>query len=523
MNNYRRGFQIAIASNLLLAAGLLMVWARHRSAAEENKPAAAESSWRSTAAAQDKTEPPASPEAPLVPIQLTPQRMQSIGVKMGTAEFKDISDELHLTGTVEIDERKIADVHVRFPGFVKRVFVNSTYRYVRKNDALLSMYSPEVVSTEREYLLARQNRAALRESSIEGVAAGAASLVSAAEQRLRQWEVPPQEIARLMRTGQVSGEITVNSPVSGYVTERNALASMYVQPETKLYSISDLSTVWINAQVFQNDIGRLRAGARATVTVDGYPDKSFNGRIEQILPQVDMATRTTRVRVAIANPGRKLVPGMFVNVVLKSSMGSKLMIPASAVFNSGKRQLVFMDRGNGNLEPHDVEAGTPSGEDVVVLSGLKPGDRIVTSANFLIDSEAQLQAAAGAFAPPPPGAGAASVMNRPDTTPAAIIVFSSDPEPPRKGKNIFRVQLTAPGGDKVTGAEVSATFYMPAMSAMGMAAMRVVATLSDKGGGNYEGQGDLGSGGSWQVTIEARQKGQIIAQKKLTITATGGM
>ena len=523
MTHYKKAFQLAVAMNVVLAIGLFLFWERHRAAGEGNQSISAESSWKSTASPQSEASLPAPPEAPRVPIQLTPQRMQSIGVKTGTAELKDVSDELHVSGAVATDEQKIAGVHVRFPGWVKRVFVNNTYRYVRKNQPLLTIYSPDVVSTEKEYLLARQNRAVLGQSSIAGVAAGAASLLAATEQRLRQWEVSPQEIARLMRTGQVSGELTVNSPVSGYVTEKNALASMYVQPETRLYSISDLSTVWIDAQVFQNDIGRLRTGEHAEVTVDGYPGKVFNGRIQQILPQVDMTTRTARVRLSILNPGGKLIPGMFVNVVLKGRMGRKLMVPAAAVFHLGARQMVFLDRGNGNLEPHEVEVGAQSGDDVMVISGLQPHDRIVTSANFLIDSEAQLQAAAGAFAPPPPGAGVSSAMNNQDATLPASILFSPDPDPPRRGKNNFRVRLSGPGETGVAGAEVTLTFYMPAMPAMGMAAMRVVATLSDKGSGNYEGPADLGSGGAWQVTILARQNGHIIAQKKLTINAEGGM
>src|SRR5437763_9352065 len=187
---------------------------------------------------------------------------------------------------------------------------------------------------------------------------------------------------------------------------------MYVQPDSKLYTVADLSSVWVNAQVFQNDIGKIKAGDPAEVTVDSYPGKTFRGRVEQILPQVDMNTRTVRVRLAFSNPGLLLKPGMFVNVVLKTPMGRGLIVPASAVLQSGTKQIVFVDRGKGRLEPVDVELGQRVGESFVVLNGLKQGDGVVTAANFLIDSESQLQAAAGAFAPPPPGAGGTAVMNQ---------------------------------------------------------------------------------------------------------------
>ena len=154
--------------------------------------------------------------------------------------------------------------------------------------------------------------------------------------------------------GQAVPDLLVDSPVSGYITERNALPNMYAEPSTKLYTVADLSRVWIYAQIFQNDIGRIKPGDVAQVTVDSYPGRTFTGQIEEILPQVDMTTRTVRVRLAIANPGLKLKPGMFVNVDVKSNLGRQLVVPASAVFQSGTRQLVFLDHGNGSLEPKEV-------------------------------------------------------------------------------------------------------------------------------------------------------------------------
>ena len=457
-------------------------------------------------------------EAPLAPIQLSAEQMQSIGVKTGTAEYKQLSDDIRATGTVDIDERLLSYVQVRFPGYIRKVFADATYQYVRKGEPIFTIYSPDLVATQQEYLLARQNQKFMSTSSIEGVASGAASLSSAAEQRLQQWDIPASEITKLKETGKAIQDLTINSPVSGYITERNALPNMYAEPATRLYTVADLSRVWVNAQVFQNDIGRLKPGDTAAITVDAYPDRTFSGRIEDILPQVDMTTRTVKVRLAIGNPGIKLKPGMFVNVDLKSALGRQLVVPASAVFQTGTRQVVFIDHGSGSLEPKDVVLGPRVGDDVVVLKGLEAHQQIVTSANFLLDSESQLQAASGSYTPPPSNTG-----NTTQQASAVNIDFTTDPNPAHKGSNTFRVKLTGANGSPVIGADVSVTFFMPSMPAMGMAAMNATTKLLPKSAGLYEGQGNLDTGGTWQVTVTVQQNGQTLATKQLHVNAEGGM
>jgi len=459
-------------------------------------------------------------EPHLASVQLTPERMQSIGVQLGTVTYKQISSDIRATGTVEIDQRLISYVQSRFPGYIRKVFANATYQYVRKGQPLFTIYSPDLVATQQEYLLARQNQVQLGRSAVDGVASGADSLAAAAEQRLQQWQVPQTELIKLKETGKALPDIAFDSPASGYITEYNALPNMYVEPSTRLYTLADLSRVWVNAEVFQTDVSSLKPGDAARITVDSYPGRIFLGHIEEILPQIDLATRTVRVRLAIANPGVKLKPGMFVNVALKTNLGHQLVIPASAVFHSGTRQIVFLNHGNGNLQPKEVTLGVKAGEDLSVLSGLKPGDSVVTSANFLIDSESQLQAAAGAFNPTPPVA---------DTSPGspktaqANIDLSTDPSPPQRGGNTFRVSVTDPTGVAVTGAVVTVRFYMPAMQSMGMAAMDMNASLNEKGNGLYEGSGKLDSGGTWQVTVTASKSGKTIAVKQLRLNAAGDM
>src|SRR5882757_4671280 len=438
MKTYRMGFLLALIGNIILAVVLIGLWLHYRTAKSmPNLETKASNSTAQDSMANSMAPPPASTEVPLVPVQISPQRLQSIGVKTGKVERKSVADEIRTTGSVAVDERRLAYVQVRFSGYIQKVFADATYQYVRKGQPLFTVYSPELVATEREYLVAKQNQQQVAKSTVQGVAFSATSLLDATTERLKQWGVPQKEITRLESTGQVQQELEVDSPVSGYITERNALPSVAVQPEMRLYTIADLSTVWVQAQVFQNDLERIKVGARATLTVNAYPRRTFTGRVDFIYPQVDMDTRTAKVRVVFSNPGLQLKPGMFVNVSLKVPMGNQLVIPASGVLQSGTREIAFVERSDGYIEPREVQLGSRVGDDLIVLKGLKAGEQIVISANFLIDSESQLQAALGSFAPPPPGAGAAAAMNAPQ----ANADLSSDPTPPRKGSNVFRLKL----------------------------------------------------------------------------------
>jgi Cu(I)/Ag(I) efflux system membrane fusion protein/cobalt-zinc-cadmium efflux system membrane fusion protein len=458
-----------------------------------------------------------SSEPALVPITLTPQRMQSIGVKTGIVEVRALRDALRTVGNIEADETRISDVQIRFAGWVRKVYADAMYKSVRRSQPLLTIYSPELVTAEREYLVAKE---LLAQTGGAAGLHGSQMLLHAATERLKHWQIPDREIARLKRSGRVAQEIEIDSPASGVIVERKAFPNTYAEPGTKLYSIADLSTVWVYAHIFQNELGRVKVGDPATVTVDAYPGRTFPARVSFIWPEVDQTTRRARVRLEIPNPELKLLLGMYVNVELGLPLGEQLAIPASGVFQSGARQIAFVDRGGGYFEPRDIEIGARAGDDFVVLKGLAAGERVVTSANFLIDSESQLAAAMGSFAPPPPGAGAAAAINAQQ---GATLEYSSNPPTPRAGSNNFHVKLTGADGAPFSGAQVTVTFFMPAMPAMGMAAMRSVATLSEKGGGIYEGPGEVQMGGTWQVTVLAMKAGQTIAQKQFSVTAEGGM
>ena len=527
VEKYRRAFLLTLVAFIAVAGVAAWLWWRSpfNPMTRRGQPAVAASetlqpTTEPTASADGSTAPQA--DTPLAPIQLSPQRMQSIGVKVGTVESKVISDEIRSYGNVQPNERRFAYVQTRFAGWIRQIYADATGDFIEKGQPLFTIYSPDLVASEREYLLARKSAAALQQSAVSGVADGAASLITASKARLQQFDIPESDIAKLDDTGEPITDLTVNSPVSGYITEKNALPNMYVQPDTKLYTIADLSEIWVFAQVFQNDAGKIKPGDPAEVTVDAYPGQVFRGKVDYLLPQLDMATRTLPVRLVFPNPGLKLRPGMYVNVSLKLPLGQRLIVPDSAVFHSGTKNLIFAYAGDGNIEPHEVELGPHVGDQFVISKGVKAGEQIVTSANFLIDSEAQLAAAAGAFMPPPPGAGQAAAMNAPAPT-QATVELATVPSPPQKGSNTIRIKLTDQAGKPITGAQVNVTFFMAAMPAMGMAAMKTVVQASDKGGGMYEGNGALGSGGTWQVTITAQQNGQTIANKQLSVNATGGM
>ena len=524
MRTYQKALIVALIGNLALVGVLTGIWWKPRKSSTPQQPPTLASSVANQPVQRNSPGSAAPPiETPLAPVQLSAERLQSIGVKFGVVERKLVQDEIRATGTVAIDETRLSYVQTRFSGHIEKVFADATYQYVRKGQPLFTIHSAELVVAEREYLLAKQNAKELSNSSVPGVAAGVASLLYSSKGRLEQWNIPLREIARLESTGQVLDSLEIDSPVSGYITERNALPNLNVQPETRLYTIADLSTVWVLAQVFQNDLGRIKAGTPTALTVDSYPGRTFRGRVDFIYPDVDITTRTARVRLIFPNPNLTLSPGMYVNVVLQVPLGSQLVIPVSGVLQSGTRQIVFVDRGAGYLEPRDVQLGPQAGDEYVVLKGLKAGERIVTSANFLVDSESQLQAAIGSFSPPPPGAGAAASMNGPAAQATVQIELSTDPATPHKGTNLYRVKLTGADGGPIMSGQVSVRSYMPGMPEMGMAAMNVLSPLSEKGGGIYEGQVNLESGGTWKLTITVQKNGAVLATKQLSLNAEGGM
>ncbi|WP_413936516.1 efflux RND transporter periplasmic adaptor subunit [Nitrospira sp. BLG_1] len=318
---------------------------------------------------------------------------QLIGVRSVLVTHATQEEEIRTVGTVGYDERGFTHVTLKVSGWVRKVFVNSIGRPVRKGEPLFTVYSPDLLATQDEYLLAVKTQAQLAESPLDDAKANADALVAGARERLRLWDVTNSQIAALERRGQGNPVLTVYAPSSGIVLKRETVPGKYVEPGTTLYEIADLSSVWISADIYESEVAAVKVAQPASITFAAYPGETFSGKVAYVYPTLNTEARTVRVRVEFPNPELKLKPGMYGNVTLQTDAVRTLMVPKEAVLDTGLRQLVFMDLGQGRYEPISVKLGRRSQDSVEVLEGLKAGDRIVTSANFLLDAESKLASA----------------------------------------------------------------------------------------------------------------------------------
>ncbi len=331
---------------------------------------------------------------PVGTVQISPEKQQLIGVQFGTAELGTTTSKFRAVGKVTYDETRLAHVHTKFEGWIGQVFVDFTGKAVKKGEPLFTIYSPELLATQRELLLAGRARDVLRKASNPETVANSDSLFEAARRRLELWDLSDAQIDEVLKTGKPIKNVTFYSPIEGYVLERKAFPNQKVMPDEPLFTVADLSRVWIMADVFEYEASNVRLGQSARVTPSYGEGKSFIARVSYIQPQVDPMTRTLKVRLEADNPGLVLKPDMFVDVDFRMNNPQRLTVPVEAVLDAGERQTVFVDRGNGYFEPRQVKTGERQGNRIEILSGLKAGERIVTSGNFLIDSESQLKAAA---------------------------------------------------------------------------------------------------------------------------------
>jgi RND family efflux transporter MFP subunit len=326
-------------------------------------------------------------------IKVSTEKIQKLGVRIEPVERRRIERSVRATGRVEIDERRVFTVAPRFEGWVDRLLVNATGQPVAKGAPLFEAYSPELVSAQREYAIAAQGRAALHDARPEA-RAGMQQLADAALLRLRNWEIGDADLKGLAAGGESKRTLTFRAPVSGIVLEKKAVQGMRFMPGEALYQIADLSSVWIVADVNEQDIAEVRTGAKAKVSLPAYPGKVFTGTIAYVYPTLKSETRSVQVRVELANPGSSLKPGMFAQVEMASGKGeSVIAVPTSAVIDSGARQVVLISLGEGRFEPRDVKPGARGERFVEVREGLREGEQVVVAANFLLDAESNLKAA----------------------------------------------------------------------------------------------------------------------------------
>ena len=334
-----------------------------------------------------------APAAALPPggVEISPARQQLMGVTTAKAEYRALDQTIRSVGQVAMDETRLVHVHVRTSGWIKKVFVDYTWQQVKQGDPLFTFYSPDLLATEQEYLLALRARDSLAKSSLPEIATAGASLLQAARQRLELWDLSEAEIHEVETSGRAVHDVTEYSPVTGYVVDRKAFPNQYISPEMDIYQLVDLSMIWAEGEIYESDAPSVSLGQSAVLTTEALPNAALRGRLTFISPTVKPDTRTITVRMEFPNPGVKLKPGMFVNVELHRGLGRRLTVPVDAVLDSGAHQRVFVDRGKGVFEPRTVTVGARSGDYAVILSGLRAGELVVTRANFLIDSESNLR------------------------------------------------------------------------------------------------------------------------------------
>ncbi len=339
-------------------------------------------------------------EMPETAFRISPEKQQLIGVQYGTVEYQVISKSLRAVGRLAYDETKIIRISPKIEGWIEKVYVDFTGKLVKKGQPLLSIYSPDLVQTQEEYLLAIKGRRQLGESPFPEAVNFSESLVQSARRRLEFWDISEAQIRELEKRGTPTRAMTLYAPASGFVTARNAFPRQRVTPETELYAIADLSTVWVIADIYEFEAADIKMGQPATVTISSYPGREFKGKITYIYPQLDNTTRTLKVRVELANKGFEFKPDMYADVVLNISYGRRLIVPQEAVMDSGSEKLVYVSLDNGYFEPRKVQLGAKVDDKFIVLAGLKEGERVVTSGNFLVDSESKLKSAAGGMGMP---------------------------------------------------------------------------------------------------------------------------
>jgi membrane fusion protein, copper/silver efflux system len=331
-------------------------------------------------------------------VQISPEKQQLIGVKFGTVEMRPLEKVIRTVGRVDYDEKRIVTVSPKIGGWIEDLYVDFTGRFVSKGEPLLTIYSPELVSAQEEYLIALRAKKDLAKSSFPEVAGSGNSLAESAKRRLKLWDISEDQIKALEESGQVKKTLTLHSPFSGFVLEKAAYNGMNVMPGIALFKLADLSVVWLYADIYEYELPFIRVGQQASVQLSYIPGEIFTGKAIYIYPSLNPETRTAKVRFEIPNPNGKLKPEMYANVEIKVHLGQKLTVPEGAIIDTGIRQLAIIDKGNGYFEPRDVKVGSKVEGYYEVIKGLKAGERVVTSANFLIDSESKLKEAVGGMA-----------------------------------------------------------------------------------------------------------------------------
>ncbi len=454
-------------------------------------------------------------EEPRSDLTLDLRRRQLVGVRTARVTRTPLERTIRAAGTVRFDETRQADINVKLDGWIRDLRVDYTGQSVRVGQPLFTLYSPDLLAAENEFLLALRSRDSMQSSGIADIHEQAERLVASARERFDLWDVPAAHVAALERTRRAAGTFVVTSPVAGFVLEKRVVEGQRVTAGESLYSVADVSTVWVEADVYDVDAPGVRIGARATVTLDSQPGTHLTGRAVYVYPYADEKTRTVKVRFQFPNRGGLLKPGMLATVDLSVPLDAALSIPSDALLDSGTRQIVFLAQGDGYFEPRDVKAGERVDGRVQILDGLAEGDEVVSGAAFFVDSESQLRAAVQGYqAPPPP-----DTASKGGARESLDIRFRTAPDPPKSGENILEVTLRDAAGRPVTDADVRVLFYMAPMPSMNMPAMRSETRLGHVENGVYRAPGTVLMAGRWDVIVTVSRGGARIGTRQLTTVA----
>jgi RND family efflux transporter MFP subunit len=337
-------------------------------------------------------------------VYISPARQQLIGVRTAPVTDQALDTTIRTVGVLAFDETRVTQVNTKIAGWVERVYVDYVGKPVRRGQPLFSVYSPELVATQNEYLLALRAQAQLGSSQVTETRTSAASLLAATRERLKLWDISDAQVAELERTRQPRKSLILYAPFDGIVLERNAFAGQYITPEMATFKLADLSTIWVVAQVFEYELRSVRIGQEVDIQFPyGEYGRTIKGHISFIYPDIDPQTRRARIRIEFPNPGFQFKPGSYVTVALKTGGSHSLALPKEAVIDTGAKQYAILALPNGYFDPREVTVGQPNDQYYPVVSGVKEGDQVVTSAQFLVDSEANLQEAMKAMSMSMPG------------------------------------------------------------------------------------------------------------------------
>lgn len=512
-------FLVGMLAGALLAGGLVSFWR------QETAKAAMQSHEQMAHTSVTATIPVGT--EPGTTVELDADEISAAGVQLAKVTTARLTTTVEAVGRVEQPEAQLATVPARVGGRIDKLYVQFTGETIRRGQAVAEIYSPDLVASVEEYRLALQNRDRMGSSTEKEALKNANDLVTASRRRLELWGVSERQI-EAAAVGTAGLHVTIYAPSGGSVVERKVTRGQYINSGDPLFTVADLGTVWVKADVYEFQLPQIRPGQAVEITSQALPNKVLRGRVDFIEPEANPQTRTIPIHVHVPNPGMQLRPGMFIRAkFISPGERDTVVVPRSAVLDTGTRKLVYVATSEGVFEAREIQTGVPSEERYPVFAGLRPGEEVVTSGNFLIDSQTRLTGGmTGLFGgskeynnEKSPTTGVPSDAGETTQKPSAKITFAVEPNPPKGGaESMFHVSVVDENGKEVADAEVTVTLVMPAMPSMSMPEMRNSFKLPYVQG-MYMGKGNIGMAGSWNAVVEAKRNGQEIAIYRTRLNA----